>query len=142
MRRIVDRYLACGRLRVRMLTDLDSGKVAYKLTKKYAEPAPPAQPITTLYLTAEEHAALAALPGRDLVKRRHFVREGELIFGVDAFEGTLTGLVTCEIEVDTAAELAAVTPPAWTLREVTHDPFFSGGHLASVDRATLITRLP
>ena len=34
-RRILDRYFACGRLRLRIMTNLDDGRVVHKLTKKF-----------------------------------------------------------------------------------------------------------
>ena len=33
-KRLADRYLACGRLRLRRLEDSDTGRVAFKMTKK------------------------------------------------------------------------------------------------------------
>ena len=129
-RRIVDRYLSCGLLRVRAMTDLDTGRVVRKLTKKYAAHGPAAQPITTIYLTADEHAALAALPGRDLTKVRHYVKLGAHVWGFDAFEGSLAGLVISELELEQADDLAALEPPPWAEREVTGDPTYACGTLA------------
>ena len=56
-KRIVDRYLSCGRLRLRCMTDTDTGRVAYKLTKKPGPISAYHQPIETLYLSEEEYRA-------------------------------------------------------------------------------------
>lgn len=41
-------------------------------------------------------------------------------------------MVLAEIETETLAALALVPTPAWVLRDVTAEAFFSGGRLASV----------
>ncbi|MCO5170711.1 MAG: adenylate cyclase [Planctomycetes bacterium] len=78
----------------------------------------------------EEERALApeeferlwpATAGRRLVKTRHKVREGALVWEVDAFEGL--DLVLAEVELPSTDH--AVTPPAWlaphVVREVTEE---------------------
>jgi CYTH domain-containing protein len=142
-RLIEDRYLSCGRLRLRKLTDSESGAVTLKLTKKYPSGSALSQPIVTVLLSSDEHAALRALPGADLRKRRfHDEIEGRL-FSVDVFEGPLAGLVLCSVETDTPEELERVALPRYAGPEVTHDPFFGGGRLcvataAEVERAIAI----
>jgi CYTH domain-containing protein len=128
-RLIEDRYLSCGRLRLRTLTDSDSGAVTYKLTKKYLSDSALSQPIVTVLLSRDEHAALRGLSGADLRKRRYYDDVGGHIFGVDVFEGPLAGLVLCSVETDTAEELGRVEPPGYTGPEVTEDVFFTGGRL-------------
>jgi hypothetical protein len=44
-RRFDDRYLHCGRLRLRAMTNSDDGVTTYKLTKKYASEHSDARPI-------------------------------------------------------------------------------------------------
>lgn len=128
-RLIEDRYLSCGRLRLRRLTDSDSGKVTYKLTKKYLPISTLSQPIVTVYLSSDEHDALHALPGVDLRKRRFYDDTHGRVFGIDVFEGPLAGLVLCSIETDTLEELERVAPPRYAGPDVTHDPFYCGGRL-------------
>jgi CYTH domain-containing protein len=127
-RLVEDRYLSCGRLRLRKLTDSD-GAVTFKLTKKYPPASTLSQPIVTVFLSSDEHAALRALPGADLRKRRFHDDVDGRIFAVDVFEGPLAGLTLCSIETDTLEELERVTLPGYAGQEVTHDPFFAGGRL-------------
>jgi CYTH domain-containing protein len=136
-RLIEDRYLSCGRLRLRRLTDSDSGAVTLKLTKKYASGSDLSQPIVTVFLSEGEHAALSALAGADLRKRRYYVDVEERVFGVDVFEGALAGLVLCSIETDTVEELGGVALPRYAGAEVTHDPFFCGGGLCFATKEEL-----
>ena len=90
----------------------------------------------TTYLTPEEYALFAALPGHWLRKRRHAVPSASGEFGIDLFEGVLAGLELAEIEQPDAASLAAVQPPEWARSEVTYDPDFQGGTLALLDRSS------
>ena len=68
--------------------------------------------------------------GRRLTKRRHFVRDGELTWEIDAF--TDRDLVLAEIELPD--EDHAVEPPEWlaphVVREVTEEPDFANSALA------------
>jgi CYTH domain-containing protein len=139
-----DRYLSCGLLRLRRITEPDSGAETFKLTKKYASDATSSHPIVTIHLSREEHAALSALAGAELRKRRFYDEVAGRRFSVDVFEGPLAGLVLCEIEVDTAEELARISPPAYAGPEVTDHPFFTGGGLARArpeDLARALERL-
>jgi hypothetical protein len=101
-RLIEDLYLDDGRLRLRRISHADGAATEYKLCKKYGSADSASGPIVNIYLSAEEHAALAVLPGKPLRKRRHTVEHG---------------------------------------REVTDDPFFSGGCLATLTAEALATRL-
>ena len=140
VRLIEDRYLDAGRLRLRRIIHPD-GAAEHKLCKKYDTADPRSGPIVNIYLTAAEHRAFAAIPGRPLRKRRHTVAWGERLFSVDVFEGALAGLVMCEAEDTSAKAIRARAFPPWASREVTADPFFSGGHLSSVTAAELAARL-
>jgi CYTH domain-containing protein len=140
-RKIEDRYLECGRLRLRRITSTGSGEVVLKLTKKYPTPTLGDGPIVTVYLTPGEFDALVALPARELRKTRHYVDHADHVFGVDVFEGPLEGLVTCELELEDRRRLASVPGPRWTLREITDEPFFTGANLATVTADELGRRL-
>ena len=136
-RRVEDRYLACGLLRLRCLTDLDSGRIVYKLTKKYTGTATASQPIATLFLSGPEYRAFQSLPGRELEKTRRYIDHESRVYAVDTFAGALTGLVTCEIETDTLTELESLAPPPWAACEITTDPFFTGGQLSMLSPGQL-----
>jgi hypothetical protein len=140
-RLIEDVYLDCGRLRLRRTTHFDGHPPEFKLCKKYGSDDPLSGPITNLYLTSEEHAALGVLPGRPLRKLRHRVSWNGESYGVDVFDGELRGLVLAEAERASVEAARAVPTPAWAAREVTADPFFAGGHLAGLGADTLAARL-
>jgi CYTH domain-containing protein len=128
---IEDRYVEGTRLRLRRMSRPDLGEVKLKLTKKYECADSAARPIVTAYLTETEYELLLALPARELAKRRcHLQFEGHY-WSLDVFEGALEGLEMVECEVEDEATLAALVPPDWSLREVTHSPEGQCGALAS-----------
>jgi len=129
---IEDRYIDGTRLRLRRMSRPDLGEVKWKLTKKYECEDASARPIVTSYLTEAEYAVLCGLPARELVKRRFHVPLDGRYWSVDLFAGALEGLELIECEADDAAALAALAPPSWAGREVTHDPRYQGGSLAAV----------
>jgi CYTH domain-containing protein len=133
-RRIVDRYIDGTRLRLRHISDGDDSEV-FKLTQKIPELMSGARRglITTLYLSKQEFDVLAELPAKILSKTRYSVPP----FGVDVFEGTLNGLILAEAEFDSAEAADAMTPPSFSLGEVTDDHRFSGGVLVAATRAEL-----
>ena len=138
---ISDVYLDGLRLRLREVRS--GGTVAFKLTQKVRpDPASPAEVlITNVYLSADEHRVLRALPGAALRKTRSLCRYDGAVFAVDVFHGPLTGLRLAEVEVaDLSAPLAL---PPWLGAEVTADDRFSGGALArasAADVAALLAR--
>jgi CYTH domain-containing protein len=129
--RIEDRYVTGTRFRLRRMTELASGRVVLKLSKKYDVTDVRARPLVTAYLTDVEYSLFAALPALPIDKVRYRVVEGPNVFGVDRFEEALAGLLMAEIECEDAGTLAAVTIPAWVKREVTDDPAYQGGSLAA-----------
>jgi hypothetical protein len=135
-RLLEDLYLP-GRLRLRRITHSGAGRREFKLGKKYDRTDPMGGPIATLYLTEAEYGQFADLPGHRLSKRR-WVIDGVT---VDRFEGPLDGLMLCEVEVETRAAALALPTPPWAQREVTEDPFFSGGELCRLTAEELRARL-
>lgn len=121
-----DRYVEGTRLRLRTMTD-ETGTY-YKLTQKV--PAADGSPglMTTLYLSEAEHAVLATLPARTLVKTRRVI--GGLI--IDEFAPPLTGLCIGELEFETEEALRQFVPPSFVVAEVTHDVRFTGGRYAAM----------
>lgn len=130
-RRIEDLYIDGGRLRLRAITYLSTGEREFKLAKKYAPDNPMIGPMTNLYLTAEEHAALNTLPGARLSKLRHKIGA----FTVDVFEGPLEGLVLAECEATNRMAAMRFDVPPWCVREVTTDPQYTGWRLAQAQKA-------
>lgn len=134
VRWIEDRYIDGTTLRLRQQRDED-GQIVFKLTQKLRDPATGARQglITSMYLTATEFATLKSLPAKVLTKSRHSVPP----FGIDVFDGRLSGLVSAEAEFDSAEEGAALALPSFLGPEVSEDPRFTGGRLAAVPREEL-----
>ncbi|HUN75696.1 MAG TPA: hypothetical protein VMU40_14365 [Steroidobacteraceae bacterium] len=137
--RIVDRYLPGTRLRLRHMIETQGTQTAtyYKLTQKV--PAPEGGPglISTAYLNADEYRLLASLPAVVLRKTRYSIPP----FGVDAYEAPLNGLLLGEVEFEADDAMNAFNPPAWIRAEVTLDPRFTGGHLATLRSQDLMPLL-
>jgi len=129
-RRFLDRYLECGRLRLRAIEESGGLPTRYKLTKKYPAESLDAQAIVSVFLSREEYEALGSLPGRDLVKTRRYDEVGGRLFSVDIFEQSHPGLVLCEVEAESAEALGEIVPPPYAVREVTHDLAYTGAALA------------
>jgi CYTH domain-containing protein len=134
VRRISDRYIVGTTLRLRQQSD-GEGQVQFKLTQKLPGAMVQAQRglITTMYLSKEEFGVLAKLPAKVLTKTRHSVPP----FGIDVFEGVLSGLVLAEAEFNSAAEASALALPSFIVREVSGDSRFTGGSLVTVSRQEL-----
>lgn len=133
--RITDRYIPGTRLRLRRMEDETGNVTALKLTQKYDPPSGVGLEtiITNLYLNETEFQTLACLEGPTLRKRRYPYPFADRNFSIDVFEGPLEGLILGEIEFDEPADSHIELPPFAT-REVTDDPFFTGGHLVTLTR--------
>jgi len=133
VRRIEDRYIEGTTLRLRQQSD--DGQMAFKLTQKLVDQKAGARQglITSMYLTASEFSVLRNLPAKVLIKSRHSVPP----FGIDVFEGALSGLVLAEVEFDSPLEVAMVALPSFIGPEVSDDPRFTGGRLVGVSREEL-----
>ncbi len=138
-RLIEDLYLDGTRLRLRKII-CEDGDEQYKLCKKYLGPSANPVAIVNIYLTSQEYDLLSALNGKGIRKRRYNIASSEYLC-LDVFEGQLVGLVLCEIEAESVALLEAHALPHWIGRDVSDDPFFTGGNLASIDAAQLSARL-
>jgi len=129
-----DRYLDCGRLRLRRLADSDSDRVVFKLTKKFESESSFARPVVNIWLSPAEYEALATLPANTLSKTRHYDDYQGLVFSIDVFDGELAGLILCETETEGLDTLHAARFPPYARWEVTEDPFFTGGSLCRAER--------
>jgi CYTH domain-containing protein len=136
-----DKYLWHSRLRLRILTDSDTGRQIIKLTKKFESVSPYFQTISRIILSPSEYRLLDALEGDRLTKTRYYHNHRGRVFSIDAFEGELEGLVLCEVEAVGIEELMSAEPPAFTQHEVTEDTFFTGGNLCRMPRSELLSRL-
>jgi CYTH domain-containing protein len=136
-----DKYLHSSRLRLRVLTDNDTGRRVIKLNKKYESDSPYYRVISRILLSPGEYQLFENLEGEHLSKTRYYHRLDGRVFSIDVFEGELEGLILCETEAEGLDELMAVEPPHYADREVTDDSFFQGGNLCKVTRTELTRRL-
>lgn len=122
-RTIEDRYVLDTRLRVRTVTDDDTGSRVAKLGQKVrADPSrPSAVWHTTMYLDDDELDTVGTLAACRVSKRRWTVQGG----CADEFFGNLVGLVLFEGPRPVLAPGRAV--------EVTDDERFCGGALSGLD---------
>ena len=65
------------------------------------------------------------------------IRHSAPPFGIDVFEGVLSGLVLAEAEFNSAAEASALALPSFVVREVSDDRRFTVGSLVTVSRQEL-----
>ncbi|MBN1528612.1 MAG: CYTH domain-containing protein [Thermoleophilaceae bacterium] len=72
--------------------------------------------------------------GRRIEKRRHLVPSGDLSIELDVYAGDLDGLVTAEVEFESADQAEAFDPPPWIGTEVTGDGGYSNQSLAAHGR--------
>jgi len=136
-----DKYLRDTRLRLRVLTDSDTGRRLLKLTKKAESASPYFQRISRILLSPREYELFDSLAGYRLRKVRYYHNDRGRVFSIDVFEGELVGLVLCETEAGGLDELMAIEPPVYAKHEVTEDPFFTGGNLCRMIRADLLRKL-
>ena len=133
---IVDRYIVNTRLRLRRMTEMESGMTMFKFGQKYRASSQSGveTTMTNIYLDEKEYHSLSKLEAREIVKRRYRYVNGGLEYGLDVFEGELKGLILAEIECETEQECERLQTPSFSLREVTDDIFFTGGFLSKLTR--------
>ena len=136
-----DKYLRDTRLRLRILTDTDTGRRIIKLNKKAESPSPYFQTISRILLSPDEHKLFDGLEGDRLKKERHYHHHLGHVFSIDVFEGELEGLVLCETEAEGMEDLMSAQFPAFATHEVTEDHFFTGGNLCRTTRADMLRKL-
>lgn len=136
-----DKYLSNTRLRLRTLTDTDTGRQLIKLTKKFESDSAYYRMLTSIILSPEEYQIFDALAGFRLKKERHYHNYQNQVFSIDVFEGELEGLILCETEQDSLKDLMAAEFPVYAQREVTEDIFFTGGNLCITTRTELLNKL-
>ena len=141
--RILDRYIPGTRLRLRRMESLAGDQIQRKLTQKFSEATEPTirTTITNTYLNEVEYRMLEALGGNEILKYRYVIEFQKHQFGIDVFSGRHEGLILAEVEGESELTLRQLSLPAFVGRDVTDDPFFTGGALATVSEADLSARL-
>jgi len=123
LRLITDRYLDHSRLRLRKIEKAD--QVEYKLYKKYGKTSEISEPITNLYLSAEEYAMLSALPGRTLVRQRFTYLFQGVAFSINVVVGK-PGPVIAEAEFSSETEASECDPPPFCTEEISSQIEYEG----------------
>ena len=131
---ITDRYFPNTRLRLRHMQSLSGDGNVYKLTQKYRSEAQNAYEttITNVYLTEAEYKRFEALEARILEKKRYPYTLQSYSLSIDVFEGRHQGLILAEMEVERKEVVDELALPSFILKDVTEDPFFTGGNLVTM----------
>ena len=134
--RIIDLYITHTRLRLRKMETPAGKTVALKLGQKYFSPDQETlhRTMTTIYLNAVEFQTLASLDGSTLIKRRYPYAHVGYNTSIDVFESHLRGLIMLEIQCRSDIDFNDFPVPVFALREVTEEPFFTGGELARLTK--------
>jgi len=134
---IHDRYFPNTRLRLRHMKSFSRNEDIYKLTQKYRPATQNAYEttITNIYLTEAEYNLFESLEARILTKRRYPYTWQNYTLSIDVFEGRHQGLILAEMELENKAEADAFVLPSFVLKDVTDDPFFTGGNLVAMTEA-------
>ena len=137
-----DLYFPGTSLRLRRVTSPAGRVIELKLNQKLQNDPPlPTHRITTsVYLGPADYSLLSRLAGGRLAKRRYaFWSEGTR-FGIDVFQESLQGLVLAETEVASEDILDSVPALPVPHIEVTAEPLFCGGTLATEDPVRILER--
>jgi CYTH domain-containing protein len=131
---ITDRYIPNTRLRLRYMQSLSRDEEVYKLTQKYHSENQSAYEttITNVYLTKAEYSVFEALEAKIIKKKRYPYTLQNHSLSIDVFESPHQGLILAEMELDDRAEAGKLVLPSFVLKEVTGDPFFTGGSLVGM----------
>ena len=131
---ITDLYFPNTRLRLRHMQSLSGGGHIYKLTQKYRSETQNAYEttITNVYLTEAEYNHFETLEAKILKKKRYPYSLPNASLSIDVFEGRHQGLILAEMELENKAEVSEFVPPSFVFKDVTDDPFFTGGSLVTM----------
>lgn len=133
---VTDRYITGTRLRLRRMEGIPGGPTVLKLGQKYRAPNQGCgeTTMTNLYLDEHEYDRLSKLDAQQLVKRRYRVTYNGRDYSIDVFEGKLAGLMLAETECESVQAFQVLQTPPFAAKDVTTDPFFTGGNLAALTR--------
>jgi CYTH domain-containing protein len=131
---ITDHYFSNTRLRLRHMRSVSGNEHSFKLTQKYRSETQNAYEttITNVYLTQAEYDLFEPLEAKILKKTRYAYPLPGCTLSIDVFEGRHQGLILAEMELERKAEADDVVLPSFILKDVTEDPFFTGGNLVTM----------
>lgn len=112
---ITDLYIADSRLRLRRMETAVATQ--YKLCKKYGKHSPISEPITNIYLSAQEYTLLRGLPGKWVVRCRYHYPFNGVRFNINkVIQGRGPTIVEAEFPDEAAARKC--TPPPFCTEEI------------------------
>jgi CYTH domain-containing protein len=131
---ITDRYFSNTRLRLRHMKSISGNEHIFKLTQKYRSEMQNAYEttITNVYLTQTEYDLFEPLEAKILKKTRYSYTLPGYSWSIDVFEGRHQGLILAEMELEKKAAADELVLPSFVLKDVTEDPFFTGGSLITM----------
>ncbi|MGE5249399.1 MAG: hypothetical protein ACM3QS_04220 [Bacteroidota bacterium] len=131
---ITDRYFPHTRLRLRHMRSILGDENIYKLTQKYRSEIQNAYEatVTNTYLTEAEYRFFETLEAEILKKRRYAYTVQGHSYDIDVYEGPHGGLILAELELEKPEAVGGLVLPSFVLKDVTGDPFFTGGSLAAI----------
>ena len=131
---IIDRYFPNTRLRLRHMQSLAGNENVYKLTQKYRSEMQNAYEttITNIYLTQAEYDHFESLDAKILQKKRYPYTLPGCSLSIDVFEGRYQGLILADLELESRAGAGEVDLPSFIIKDVTEDPFFTGGSIVTM----------
>ena len=125
VRRIEDKYLEGGRLRLRTIHEQRLESI-YKLSKKYICRDGGYESVVITYLSKAEHDSILVIPGVEVRKDRYCIDDGFL----DIYDFPKQRHAIFEMEFDSSEDAAAFVPPTFVGSEVTRNMVFNGYALA------------
>jgi CYTH domain-containing protein len=131
---ITDRYFPNTRFRLRHMQSISGNENIYKLTQKYRSETQNAYEttVTNTYLSETEYNHFGALEAKILRKKRYPYPVENHSFSIDVFDGRHQGLILAEVELEERADAYEFGLPSFALKDVTNDPFFTGGNLIAM----------
>ncbi|MEO8572772.1 MAG: hypothetical protein ABI481_02295 [Pyrinomonadaceae bacterium] len=125
---LFDNYIAGTRLRLRSVRDPETAGWTRILQQRF--PAGGGNlaclKFSEIYLNDAEYAHFQIFEGTEIRKNRYFHEFDRRNFAFDVFLGKLWGLNIARVEFESESELERFEPPAFTVLEITNDPFFLG----------------
>jgi hypothetical protein len=137
---IFDNYIENTRLRLRSIRSPETKEWVWILEQRFLLEDSGRWGISKIHLDENEHRAFEMFEGREINKNekvqtneirknRYFYQGGERQIEIDLFLGELWGLVTAQINFQTAEEMSKLETPPFAILEVTDNEFFTGKNL-------------
>lgn len=138
---ILDRYIEGTRMRLLQMRDPYSNERTHILQKRI-EPSSGAESRSAeIHLNDYEYSLFAQHGGPEIRKNRYYHEFDLVTYAFDVYLGQLKGLTLAQVDFITDDAAYDLTPPPFSVIEVTNEPFFSGEHLAEKDFADVASEI-